>query len=192
MSVPIRVAALLDASVMVPAALRDTLLRAAAAGLYSLWFSETILDEVQRTLVNNGFASAASAERLMGNLRSYFWFAFAEGYESIVSEMTNDPGDHHVLAAAVKANATIVVTANLRHFPQAALGPHGITGMSPDDFLTMLLQQDAGAFVSIVTQQAADLTSPPLSTRDVLDRLHIHAPTFVERISIMLDADEPP
>jgi len=192
MSAPTRVAALLDASVLVPAALRDTLLRTAAAGLYTVWFSEMILEEVQRALVSNELASATSAERLITNIRSHFWFALSQGYEPIASEMPNHPGDRHVLAAAIHANATIIVTANLRHFPDAELRPYGVSSMSPDSFLTMLLQHDADAFISIVTQQAAALKSPPLSTHDVLARLRIHAPTFVERLSIMVDAVERP
>jgi len=188
----VRVSALLDASVLVPAVLRDTLLRAAAAGLYSVWFSEAILEEVQRALVTNGFASSASAKRMIAHLRSYFWFAFSTDYESRISAMTNHPGDRHVLAAAVSANVGIIVTANYRHFPESALEPHTIIGMSPDTFLVMLLQHDARAIVAIVAQQAAALKSPPLTVQDVLEGLRIHAPTFVERVSTLIDTDKRP
>lgn len=45
--------ALLDASVLVPAALRDTLLRAAASYLYRLLWSSEILAEVERALLQD-------------------------------------------------------------------------------------------------------------------------------------------
>jgi predicted nucleic acid-binding protein len=182
------VVALRDASVLDPAALRDTLFRAAGAGLYRVAFSEKILDEVRRALVVNDLASADSADRMIGSIRSYFWFALVAGDESINVELSTDPGDRHVLAAAIGAHAGVIVTANLRHFPANELEPHGIASMSPDQFLTMLAQKDANALIRIVTEQAAALTSPPLSPADVLERLRLHAPTFVEDLASISDA----
>ena len=49
--------------------------------------------------------------------------------------MTNDPKDQHVLAAAVRADAAVIVTANLGDFPASALQPYDITAVHPDDFL---------------------------------------------------------
>ena len=44
--------AVLDANVLLKAGPRDTLLRAAEVGLYRPYWSETILDEVQRNLTD--------------------------------------------------------------------------------------------------------------------------------------------
>jgi hypothetical protein len=53
--------AVLDASVLFPAAVRDTLLRAAGAGLYQLYWSSDILEEVRRNLVkHNGLSRSCS------------------------------------------------------------------------------------------------------------------------------------
>jgi hypothetical protein len=49
-----------------------------------------------------------------------------------------DPNDRHVLAAALEAGASIIVTHNLRHFPPAALAPHGVRAEAPDTFMTAL------------------------------------------------------
>ncbi|HEX5167029.1 MAG TPA: PIN domain-containing protein [Thermomicrobiales bacterium] len=182
------VAALLDASVLVPAALRDTLLRVAGAGLYRVAFSELILDEVRRALVANSLASVTSADRLIENIHAYFWFALVAGDEPPDLELSTDPGDRHVLAAAIEAKVDIIVTANLRHVPNSELGPYGMTSMSPDQFLLMLAQRDANALLQIVTQQAAALKSPPLSPADVLGRLRLHAPAFVEHLASLSDA----
>jgi len=48
--------------------------------------------------------------------------------------MTNDPGDRHVIAAAVKCGAEAIVTFNLRHFPDAALDTWNIEVQHPDEF----------------------------------------------------------
>ncbi len=57
--------AVLDASVLFPAAVRDTLLRAAGAGLYQLYWSTDILEEVRRNLVKSGRATQEQAQRLV-------------------------------------------------------------------------------------------------------------------------------
>jgi hypothetical protein len=61
--------------------------------------------------------------------------ALVTGYESLVDGMTNHPKDRHVLAAAVRANAEVIVTFNLRDFPEPALKPYDIAAIHPDDFL---------------------------------------------------------
>lgn len=111
----------LDACGRYPAALRDTLLRAADAGLYRLHWSEDILDEVGRSLVKNGVADEPGVRRLLGHMRRTFPDAAVTGHECLVESMPNHPGDRHVVAAVVKANAQLIVTANLRPFSRRPL-----------------------------------------------------------------------
>ena len=61
--------AVLDASVLFPAAVRDTLLRAAAAGLYQLAWSDVILEEVRRNLVTSARATQEQAQRLVDTMQ---------------------------------------------------------------------------------------------------------------------------
>jgi hypothetical protein len=44
----------LDANVLYPFSLRDTLLRAASEGLFQLYWSDQILEEARRSLVSSG------------------------------------------------------------------------------------------------------------------------------------------
>lgn len=46
--------------------------------------------------------------------------------------MTIDSRDRHVLAAAVRANAEVLVTFNTRDFPEPALKPYDIAGDSDE------------------------------------------------------------
>jgi hypothetical protein len=46
-----------------------------------------------------------------------------------------DPDDAHVLAAAIAGHADCIVTVNLRHFPDAIVGPYGIEVVDPDKFI---------------------------------------------------------
>ncbi len=59
----------LDANVLFPASLRDTLLRAAEANLYQFRCTEEILVEVQRNLVNKRKINERQAQRLMNTIR---------------------------------------------------------------------------------------------------------------------------
>lgn len=68
-------------------------------------------------------------------MRTAFPDARVTGYESLIPAMTNHPKDRHVLAAAARADAAVIVTANLKDFPAAALEPYQIDAVHPDDFL---------------------------------------------------------
>jgi hypothetical protein len=65
-------AAVLDASVLYPLPLRDTLLRIAETELYDAYWSERILDEVARNLVADGRANDQQARRLTEAMSAAF------------------------------------------------------------------------------------------------------------------------
>lgn len=173
--------ALLDANVIIPAALRDTLLRAAEAALFRVYWSDAILGEVQRNLVENSLTTAEQARALVNVLCEAFPEASVSGFEHLVDAMTNHPKDRHVLAAAVVAGAEVIVTTNLTDFAADDLKPFSITAQSPDAFLSALFDIDPTSMVDVVVSQAADLQAPPMpmTVDDVLDALAVqHAPTF--------------
>jgi hypothetical protein len=64
--------------------------------------------------------------------------------------MTNDEKDRHVLATAVASGAELVVTFNLRHFPEDTCSPHGVVAMGPDDFLLDLFDLDPDGVYRVV------------------------------------------
>ena len=180
-------AALLDACVLYPIGLRDTLLNVAEAGFYRLLWTEEILAETSRNIVEH--TPGLTIEHLnktFAAMRRAFPEAMVEGFEHRVEEMTNDPKDRHVLAAAVVGGADIVVTANLRHFPKSACSPHGILVQSPDEFLCDALSARPGVMVAVIRAQAARKLRPPTSVDQMLERLAVQVPTFVMTITPML------
>lgn len=116
--------AVLDANVLYPFSLRDTLLRLAELELYTPLWSGRILEEMREALLEHG-VSAERAERLVCTMREAFEEAEVDEAEIARLEpaMTNDPGDRHVLAAAVAADSELVVTSNLAHFPMKRANP---------------------------------------------------------------------
>jgi predicted nucleic acid-binding protein len=175
-----------DANVLFPFTLRDTVLRAAAAGFYQLRWSSEILDQTERNLVSKGTVNRGQAARLRATMEKFFPEADVTGYESLVANMMNDPKDRHVVAAAVKAGAQVIVTANLKDF--ASL-PDGVEAQSPDDFLCNLFDLDPTAFIELLREQAADLAKPPVTFDELLDRLHRVVPDLVAAVRARLSSE---
>lgn len=94
------------------------------------------------------------------------------GYERLIEAITlPDPDDRHVLAAAIKAKAQVIVTNNLRDYPAAVLSDWDIEAKSADDFLMDQFHIDAVALHVAVTGIADSRNNPPSSVDDVLDLL---------------------
>ena len=184
MAVPI---AVLDANVLFPASLRDTLLRIASAGLYRLHWSDEILDELRRNLISKRSMEPAKAQRLVDAMMRAFDDANVQGYELLIGTMTNDPNDRHVLAAAVHIGANIIVTSNLSDFPASALAPYEIRAQSPDAFLTDLFDAQPQRVTTIIIEQAAELTNPPKTVQQTLATLAQHLPAFTSLVRRQLE-----
>lgn len=178
--------AVLDACVLFPAALRDVLLRSGDAGLYRPHWSDEILDEVRRNLIDRQRTTERQARSLIDAMTEYFPESRVMGYEALMGAMTNDPKDRHVVAAAVKTRAQVIVTSNLKHFPAAALDPYEIESQSPDEFLLNLLDLEPTLMVQIVKQQAADLRNPRKTVDVVLSQIALHAPHFASEVRLAL------
>jgi hypothetical protein len=175
----------LDACVLYPLPLRDTLLRAARQNLYAVRWSKRILDEVARNLIKDQRASPEQTVNLIDAMTRAFEDAEIPEAEiaALEPEMTNEPADRHVLAAAVASDdANAIVTANLRHFPAAACAPFRIEVIHPDVFLCDLYERAPTRVRDALDQQAADLSRPPMTVDDVLERLHASVPEFVIRV----------
>jgi hypothetical protein len=178
--VPAPFIVVVDANVLFPLTLRDTMLRAAAADFYQLRWSKQILDEMERNLVSTGTIPADKAARLRATMEKYFPEAMVTGYEPLVEAMQNDAKDRHVVAAAVKAGAQVITTANIRHFTSL---PDGIEAQSPDEFLCNLFDLDPDSFTETLREQAADLQKPPVSFDELLRRLARAVPNLVAAVT---------
>lgn len=168
----------LDACVLVPMPLADTLLRMAEAPrLYLPKWSHLIMDEVTRNLISKWEMCAEKACRREAEIRRHFPEAWVEGFEPLIDAMTNHPGDHHVLAAAIRSHSELIVTYNRRHFPAASLQAWGIDVQGPSAFLRGLYDLDAGLFVGKLHEQAGAIG---ISLQRLLHSLSKNAPGFVQ------------
>jgi predicted nucleic acid-binding protein len=153
--------AVLDANVLYPFSLRDTLLRLAELELYAPVWSARILDEMTRNLVEQRITEEQAA-RIEAAMRGAFEESEVDPAEvdRLEPAMSNDEKDRHVLAAAVAAGSELIVTFDLDDFPPLACEPLGVEATHPDDFLLDLHDLNPDAVRAALEQQASDLNPP--------------------------------
>ena len=162
-----------DANVLYPAPLRDLLLRIGAAGIVQARWTEEILDECFRNiLANRPDLKPDSLRRTRDLMNASIPDCLVKGYEPLMAGLhLPDAKDRHVLAAGIHAGAQVIVTHNLKDFPNKALSPFSIEAMAPDDFMLDAIDLSPGAVVRVVEEQAAALRRPPHTVNELLEKL---------------------
>ena len=93
------------------------------------------------------------------------------GYSDLVGSLTLPDGDdRHVLAAKIRAGASVIVTFNLSDFPPEIPAPHGVMARHPDPLLDELLDAAPDALCEAVRLQRARLKTPPMTPEAPLAR----------------------
>lgn len=175
--------ALLDANVLHPMVLCDLLIRLAQRGLYrALWTREILAEVVATVLRRRPDLSIELLRKRTAAMQAALQDATVEGYETLVPALHELGADAHVVAAAVIGQADIIVTSNIRDFPERVLDPYGIAVLLPDDFLVQQWWVDPAAVADTLVQQARGTTRPPLTPDDILTRVRFMAPAFVRLV----------
>lgn len=148
--------------------------------LYLPYWSEEILEETARTLVGDLKWPEDLVRYREQQMREHFPEAIVRFPESLLAVLTNDKKDRHVLAAAIKAKAEVIVTSNLRHFRPEHLQPWEISAMGPDQFLLSLM----GLQPMLVFTRIAEIgQTRRIAVRDVLRSLRRSVPAFAETVA---------
>lgn len=167
----VRFTCVLDTNVIYPIEIRDILLWFAHYDLYTPKWSKHIFDEWENVMRRKNIAEAEISRRIQ-TVQEAFPDAFVENYESLIQGLNlSDKKDCHVLAAAIKTNANIIVTNNLKHFPDAYLASFGLAAKSADDFITDLIDLNPQEAVKAFLEMVSHKRNPPLNELQVLDRL---------------------
>jgi predicted nucleic acid-binding protein len=162
-----------DACVLYPSTLRDLLIRLAQAGLVRAKWTDEILDEVFDNLEKNRpDLDPQRLHRTRVLMNSAVRDVLVTGYRPLTEALTlPDPGDRHVLAAAVKSGAQAIVTFNLKDFPGTELGRWDVQAVTPDDFVRAQIDLNRDLVYAAVTRIADSWRNPPGTVADVLVRL---------------------
>lgn len=165
--------ALYDACVLYPAPLRDLLMHLALTDLFRAKWTDDIHEEWMRSvLTTRPDLRREQLERTRDLMNAHVRDCLVTGYDDVVDGLAlPDPDDRHVLAAAIRAGADVIVTFNLRHFPPDAVGKYGIETQHPDDFIYDLLGTESAAVCAAVKRHRLSLKRPPKSVAEYLAAL---------------------
>jgi hypothetical protein len=163
----------LDASVLYPAPLRDLLMELAVCDLYRAKWSNAVHDEWMGALLRTRpDLTRERLERTRDLMNAHTRDALVADFENLIAALVlPDSKDRHVLAAAIKGRADLIVTNNLRDFPAEILASWGIEAQHPDAFLCHQFQQSQPVFLNAVKTVRLRLKKPPRSVEEYLDTL---------------------
>ena len=156
--------AVFDACVLYPAPLRDLLIWLGLTGIFRARWTEEIHAEWKRNLLKNRpELTRSQLDRTASFMDAAVPDALVEGYEDLVIGLAlPDEDDRHVLAAAIRSGASVIVTFNLKDFPKNALARYGVEAQHPDEFIENLWDLDPAAVVEAAQSQRATLKKPPM------------------------------
>lgn len=162
--------AVFDACVLYPAPLRDLLMSVTLTEQFRARWTNEIQDEWVRNLLKaREDLTAENLQRTVDLMNQAVPDCLVENYEGYIDALElPDPDDRHVLAAAIKCQADVIVTNNLKDFPKAVLDQYEIDAQSPDIFLSHLFDLNPTAFCSAAHQQRERLQNPKHTAEEML------------------------
>lgn len=162
-----------DACVLYPAPLRSFLMHLAMTGLYRARWSMDIHAEWMRNVRQNyPDITQRQVKRIRDLMDAHVLDCVVTGYESLIPSITlPDPDDRHVLAAAIHCGANVILTFNLRDFPDSVLNGFGIIAQHPDDFIRDQISVAPDIVCAAAKEQRESLRNPPKSVDEYLASL---------------------
>jgi hypothetical protein len=166
-------AAVLDACVLYSAPLRDFFMQLTVGLVFQPKWTERIHEEwIRNVLEHHPERTPAQLERTRDLMNHHGRDWQVPDHEALIETLTlPDAEDRHVLAAAIVAGVSLIVTFNLKDFPKAVLTPHGIQARHPDDFACGLFDEEREAFLLALQTIRARLKKPPMSPEEYLEKL---------------------
>ncbi len=165
---------LLDANVLYPFTLRDFLITLATTELYQAKWTDRIHDEWTRNLVKERPELVDLLPRTREMMNAAVPDCLVTGYEALIDGLQlPDPDDRHVLAAAIRCGAQVIVTNNLKDFPRVILDQYGIEAQHPDEFLEYQFGLRPNLVIRAAKEQRGRWKNPPLTAEEYLERLSV-------------------
>lgn len=166
----LRFTCVLDTNVIYPIDIRDLLFWFASYDLFTPKWSKHIFSEWEKVMKRKEIPDEEIKKRISKAQRA-FPDALVENYETLVDSLTlPDEKDRHVLAAAIKTNANVIVTNNIKDFPNDYLSSFGLTAKAADDFITDTIDLNNELAVEAFRALVLNRTNPNLDEFEILDR----------------------
>lgn len=162
--------AVFDACILYPFQLRNIVVQAAVDRLVEARWTDAIHDEWIRNLTANAPAIPIDRLRVTRQLMDdALPRATIAGYEEHIPEVTlPDPNDRHVVAAAIAAKGSLILTWNLRHFPENELKKFNLRKLTPDAFLCGLFDTVPDLVLGSLANARRNLSKTRVSGSDFI------------------------
>ncbi len=162
-----------DACVLYPAPLRDLLMHLAVLDLYRAKWTDLIHDEwIKSLLEDRPDLDAKQLHRTRELMNSNVRDCLVTDFESLITALElPDENDRHVLAAAVRCGADVIVTFNLKDFPAERLALYRIEALHPDEFLKYQLDLTPNIVCTAAKRHRASLKRIPKTVNEYLETL---------------------
>ena len=162
----------MDANVLYPAPLRDFFMRLAVTLYQPKWTASIHEEWIRNVLKDRPDLTLAQLTRTRELMDRHGGKCLVTGYEALIPTLSlPDANDRHVLAAAITAQAPIIVTFNLSDFPASTLAAYNVRAVHPDDFAESLYKAETERFVQLVRLHRQALVNPPKTALDYLATL---------------------
>ena len=162
--------AFFDANVLYPSGLRNLLMHLALTGVFRAHWSADVHEEwIRNLLKNRPDLTRAKLDRTRQLMDKALPDALVTGYEHLIDSIElPDRDDRHVLAAAIRCGASVIVTLNLGDFPSRTLANSSIEAQHPDDFVLALLEIYPDLVIEAISSHRASLKNPPKTPDEYL------------------------
>src|SRR5437870_9748841 len=154
-------------------------------GIFRARWSADIHEEwISALLRSRTDLTRAKLERTRMLMDQHATDAMVTDYQHLIPGLQlPDPNDRHVLAAAIRARADVIVTINLRDFPPEVMAPFGIEAQHPDEFILHLLDLAPGVVVGAARDHRLSLKNPPKTLEEYLNTLE--AQGLTQTVSVL-------
>ncbi|QAY68798.1 PIN domain-containing protein [Xylanimonas protaetiae] len=180
----------IDTSELYPFTIMDVLLTLSEDLLFTWVWTDEVLDEWERVIVDDGVRTAASPRSVTGAVRTHFRryrIDPARYRHQITEDLSSDPGDRAHAAACIYGDVDVLLTRDATGFQAPALAAAGVHVTRSDDYLCTLLARHPHATTESFTRTAASRKNPPVSTVELAAMIaNAGAPRFAERIHTRL------
>lgn len=161
-----------DACVLYPAPLRDFLMWLALTDTFRARWTEQIHEEWMRGVLRERPELQEQLKRTRDLMNSHVRDSLVTGYEHLIETLDlPDADDRHVMAAALHCGASLIVTANLKDFPEETLRRYQLAAEHPDDFICNLFDLHPAKVVEAARSHRKTLKKPPKTVDEYLDCL---------------------
>lgn len=185
-----RFTAFIDACTLTGVLKRNLLLSLAEAEFFRVRWSLPVLEEtekaIQRIAEHKGLADPMGlAARARRGMEDAFEEAMVSNFDHLLCVCSGlpDPNDGHVVAAALKTQAATIVTENLKHFPEAILGPLNLEARTADVFIADTVALDPGRAVAAIRRMRERFRKPEKTPEVLL--LDMEANGLTETVDIL-------